>query len=291
MPPKGPLPPRPASRARFSPASALDLPLVVLREEEEWVVVVKPAGLLSVPGSEPWAADAASERVRALFPRARGGLVAHRLDMATSGVMVFALSPRALAALNRDFEAKRVHKRYAAVVSAPLDRLDRLAAARGDLIDLPLRLDPFHRPLQVVDPLLGKPTLTRWAPAAAHPLGALVHLWPVTGKTHQLRLHAAHPLGLGAPIVGDAIYHREANMGAEGAVAVGGARRLLLHAEELTFLDPLTRAPVTCRAPAPFTDAPLADLPLADAAPSPLSPHSPGDAPHVLSAQPRRREL
>jgi tRNA pseudouridine32 synthase/23S rRNA pseudouridine746 synthase len=253
MPPKGPLPPRPASRARFTPPDLRDLPLEVVLEGPEWVVVVKPAGLLSVPGTEAWASDSAYARVRALYPEAQGGLAVHRLDLATSGLMIFALSERALVALNDDFAKKRVQKRYVAVLSAPLARLERLIAARGELIDLPLRLDPFNRPLQVVDTHLGKPSLTRWAPICAHPLGALAHLWPVTGKTHQLRLHAAHPLGLGAPIVGDAIYHREANMGAEGAVAVGGARRLLLHAEELTFCDPTTGERVTCHAPHPFS--------------------------------------
>lgn len=234
MTPRGPLPPLPARRGQFKPVDMRDVPLEVIFEEEEWVVVCKPSGLLSVPGLEPWAKDSASERVRALFPRARGGLVAHRLDMATSGLMVFALSERALSGLSQSFAHKRVHKRYLAVLGC-----SALPATSGAL-SLPMRLDPHQRPIQVVDFVHGKPSLTRWRAEAEHPLGTLVSMWPVTGRTHQLRLHAAHPLGLNAPIVGDSIYHREGDLGAEGRLCVGGSSRLLLHATSLSFDDPCT---------------------------------------------------
>ena len=234
MPPKGPLPPLPARRGRFKPVDLRGVPLEVICEEEEWVVIHKPAGLLSVPGVESWAQDAASVRVRELFPRARGGLVAHRLDMATSGLMVFALSERALSRLNEAFARKQVQKRYLAVLSTSGG-----LAPEGE-VSLPMRLDPHQRPLQLIDFVHGRPSLTRWRVEGTHPLGTLISLWPITGRTHQLRLHAAHPLGLNAPIVGDSIYHREADLGAEGHILVGGAPRLLLHATSLSFDDPCT---------------------------------------------------
>ena len=248
MSPKGPLPPLPPQRARFKPLELRDVPLEGIFEAPEWVVVIKPAGLLSVPGVEPWADDAASVRVKARFPHATGGLVAHRLDMATSGLMVFALSERALATLHQDFVHKRIEKRYMAVLS----RDPRLSQAEGEPVTLPLRLDPHQRPLQLVDWVHGKPSQTRWRYEGPHPLGHLVSLWPVTGRTHQLRLHAAHPLGLNAPMVGDSIYHRDADLCAEGRVSVGGAERLLLHATTLTLSDPITGERLSFEAPPPF---------------------------------------
>lgn len=234
MPPRGPLPALPVHRNRFKPIDLRDVPLPIICEEEEWVVVHKPAGLLSVPGVEEWARDSASERVRRLFPRARGGLVVHRLDMATSGLMVFALSERALSVLNQAFAHKKVSKRYLAVLAKP-----SLENVQGE-VSLPMRLDPHQRPIQVVDFVHGKPSITRWRVEQKHHLGTLVSLWPITGRTHQLRLHSAHPLGLNAPIVGDSIYHQEANLGAEGSVLIGGSSRLLLHATNLSFDDPCT---------------------------------------------------
>jgi len=251
MPPRGPLPALPARRARFRPPELSDVPLEVVCEEEEWVVVHKPSGLLSVPGVDEWARDAASVRVRERFERAQGGLVAHRLDMATSGLMVFALSERALVALNRSFAHREVQKRYLAVISSALE-----PGVSGEL-RLPMRLDPHQRPLQVVDFVHGKDSITRWRAESLHPLGTLVSLWPVTGRTHQLRLHCAHPLGLNAPIVGDAIYHREGDLGAEGRASVGGASRLLLHATSLSFDDPCTGARRSFELPPAFASEQL----------------------------------
>ncbi|HEX2010533.1 MAG TPA: RluA family pseudouridine synthase [Roseateles sp.] len=168
------------------------------------VVVDKPSGLLSVPGrSEP---DCASARVQAQYPDA---LIVHRLDMATSGLLLFARGAAMQRALSLDFAERRVAKRYIAIVAG------RLEAEGWQEIDLPLIADWPHRPLQKVDHAIGKPSTTRWRVLAHEALGTRLELEPVTGRSHQLRVHLQ---ALGHPIVGDTLY--------------GGtpAARLLLHA-------------------------------------------------------------
>lgn len=173
------------------------------------VVVDKPAGLLSVPGrTEP---DCASARVQALYPDA---LVVHRLDQATSGLLLFARGLEAQRQLSADFAERRVGKHYVAVVAGQL---------QGEgLIDLPLAADWPNRPRQQVDLMHGKPSQTRWRVLGHEGPHTRVALEPLTGRSHQLRVHMA---SLGHAIVGDALY-------AAPDIAAASPR-LLLHASEL----------------------------------------------------------
>lgn len=184
-------------------------PIRLVHADERLVVVDKPAGLLSVPGrAEP---RCASAQVQARFADA---LIVHRLDQATSGLLVFARGPEAQRELSADFAERRVEKVYIAVVGGTL-------TGEG-LVDLPLAADWPRRPRQQVDLLHGKPSQTRWqalGPQGAH---TRVMLHPITGRSHQLRVHLA---ALGHPIVGDALY-------APPDLAAASPR-LLLHASEL----------------------------------------------------------
>ena len=199
-----------------------------------YVVIDKPAGMLSVPGRGPDKADSAATRVQQMFPEARGPVVVHRLDMDTSGLLVFALDPAAQRFLSVQFMKKRVSKRYVAVLDGDVPD------ETGD-VHLPLRVDWPNRPRHMVDPEQGKPAHTRYRVIARSPWGTRVWFEPVTGRTHQLRLHAADQRGLDAPIVGDPLYHPEP-----------AAPRMMLHAEHLEFSEPGTKRRVSFHAPAPF---------------------------------------
>lgn len=227
---KGPLPPLTARRLSFQLPDRRNIPLKWIAEGEGWVVISKPEGLLSVPGKDPEHQDCALNRVKARYPEATGGMVVHRLDLPTSGLMVFALDGDTLAHLNSQFAKREVSKSYTALLSA-------LPLVRSSDINLPLRLDPFQRPTQIYDPVHGKPCHTRWRLLEdTHPRGPKVELIPITGRTHQLRVHAAHPLGLNAPILGDPHYSRDSR--ADGGDPHG--LRLHLHASALSFTDPKT---------------------------------------------------
>jgi tRNA pseudouridine32 synthase/23S rRNA pseudouridine746 synthase len=178
------------------------------------LVAVKPAGLLSVPGRGPDKQDCLSARVQQLFPDA---LVVHRLDMATSGLMVFARGAEIQRKLSMLFQHREIDKRYIAVCAGTLQQV------QGE-IDLPLAPDWPNRPLQRIDTAQGKPSLTRYRLLRQESAGSRVELQPVTGRTHQLRVHLA---ALGHPILGDALYG-DAN----------SAHRLLLHACLLHFNHP-----------------------------------------------------
>lgn len=188
--------------------------------EDEWLIVVdKPVGLLSVPGRDARLQDSAVSRL--------GAISVHRLDLDTSGLLMAAKDRATHAALQKQFALREVEKTYVAV-------LERDVGAEGS-IDLALRGDPDDRPRQIVDAVHGKRALTDWKRLGP----ARVAFFPRTGRTHQLRVHAAHPLGLGAPIVGDRLYGK-------------GGDRLLLHAEGLAFAHPATGKRIALTAPAPF---------------------------------------
>ncbi|HET9644381.1 MAG TPA: RluA family pseudouridine synthase [Burkholderiaceae bacterium] len=193
------------------------------------VVVEKPAGLPAVPGRTPALQDCLWRRLQARWPDA---LVVHRLDMATSGLMVFARGVQAQRALGKAFAERRVRKRYVAVVSGRLE-------GRGE-IDLPLGADWPNRPKKKVDRERGKPSLTRWHALAQEGVTSRLELEPVTGRSHQLRVHL---LGIGHPIVGDELYAPEV------APAAG---RLLLHAAGLAFEHPHTGQTLTFQSTPPF---------------------------------------
>jgi tRNA pseudouridine32 synthase/23S rRNA pseudouridine746 synthase len=190
--------------------------------EDGWIIVVdKPAGLLTVPGRTAELADCLLARLRARHP---GALVAHRLDLDTSGLVIAAKDRETCAALQGMFARREVEKRYDAVLDG---------APRGDagVIELALRVDLDDRPRQIHDPVHGKPAVTEWRVVAREGNGRTrVALAPRTGRTHQLRVHAAHPLGLDAPIVGDRLYGR----------AGGDGGPLMLRAVSLAFEHPAT---------------------------------------------------
>ena len=199
---------------------------VVRYEDDALIVAEKPAGMLAVPGRpvpgvpprrslQEWLTDYCGAPVFAC----------HRLDMDTSGLMVFAKTPQAQAALQRQFENREVSKAYLARVSAEGDK--PFQPGDRDKINLPLAPDWYDRPRQMADPENGRPAVTDYEVLRIEPSGeAFIRLIPYTGRTHQLRVHCAHPAGLGRPIVGDRLY--------------GGpiADRLMLHAAWLSFRHP-----------------------------------------------------
>ena len=183
----------------------------IVYQDADLIVVNKPGGLLSVPGRGADKQDCAIHRIQAIHPEA---LTVHRLDMATSGLLVMARGPVQQRLLSEEFRERRVHKRYVAQLSGHLE------AQGWQQVDLPLLADWPNRPRQKIDFLAGKPSLTRWRVLAQHEAGTRVELEPVTGRTHQLRVHM---LALGHPIVGDALYGPDAS----------DDQRLLLHASVL----------------------------------------------------------
>ena len=201
--------------------------LEIVYEDDALVVVNKPSGLLSVPGKED------STSVQALMQtRLPQALNVHRLDMDTSGLLLIAKTKEAHQCLQAQFEQRLIRKRYIALLEGivPHDR---------GSIDLPLRPDLHDRPRQVVDKDHGKPALTDYEVLERKDGRTLVTFYPQTGRTHQLRVHAAHPLGLHCPIVGDALYGTP-------------AERLCLHAERLEFTHPVTGERMTFQVQAPF---------------------------------------
>ena len=201
--------------------------------DAQCLVAIKPSGLLSVPGRGELAHDCLALRVQAAFADA---LVVHRLDMSTSGLMLFARGAAAQRALSAAFAAREVHKRYIAIVHGHFE------SAQGE-IDLPLSADWPNRPKQKVDRESGKPSLTRWRVLAFDSArnATRLELEPVTGRAHQLRVHL---LAVGHPILGDALY--------APPEVLAQADRLLLHASSLRFAHPHTGEPIALESVAPF---------------------------------------
>lgn len=210
--------------------------LAVVHADDVLLVLDKPSGLLAVPGRGADKQDCLSARVQARYPDA---LIVHRLDMATSGLMVMARGVAAQRALSRAFAVRAVEKRYLAVVAGRLD-----APLHGwGTIDLPIGADWPNRPMQRVDCVRGKPSLTRWRVLGCDSTGAStrVELIPVTGRSHQLRVHMH---ALGHPILGDRLY--------ASPEVQNQAPRLLLHAGFLRFAHPATGALLVFERAAPF---------------------------------------
>lgn len=208
--------------------------LNVLYADNKIVVVDKPGGLLSVPGKGPENQDCVVTRVQAMFPECRKFPTVHRLDMDTSGILVLGLTARAQRELSIQFQDRKVSKRYVAL-------LDGRLSGRKGLVELPLRLDVDNRPYQVVDRVHGKHALTEWEVTGTEDRGTRVRFIPHTGRSHQLRVHAAHPEGLGIPIVGDRLYGTG-----------DGPGQLCLHAEYLRFAHPKTGEAMEFRTKPPF---------------------------------------
>ena len=219
-------------RVSPTPSFPSSSPLVIVHADDALVAIDKPAGLLSVPGRGADKADCAVARVQAQFPDAQ---TVHRLDMATSGLLLFARGVAMQRVLSVMFQTREVVKHYEAVVDGWVERDE------GE-IDLPLLADWPQRPRQKVDRLHGKPSLTRYCVLRRDPATRTTRLalQPLTGRTHQLRVHL---LAIGHPIAGDALY-------ASGAAPT--APRLLLHATQLELRHPVTGHAMTMTSPAPF---------------------------------------
>ncbi|MDO8990210.1 MAG: RluA family pseudouridine synthase [Sideroxyarcus sp.] len=207
--------------------SRISLPELVFHDDS-LLVVNKPSGLLAVPGRGADKQDCLSARLQQNFPDA---LVVHRLDMSTSGLMVFARGAEMQRCLSRMFHEREVGKRYVAVVAG------RLEPEIGE-VDLPIAADWPNRPLRMIDAEIGKPSLTRYRSLGFSADTSRVELEPVTGRTHQLRVHMA---AIGHPILGDALYGD-----------ADSAPRLLLHAARLEFSHPLTGKPMHFASEPPF---------------------------------------
>lgn len=205
--------------------------LKIIYRDDAVVVVDKPAGLLSVPGKAVEHRDSVYTRLARVFPDIR---VVHRLDMATSGLMIFALGKAAQSHLSRQFQQRSTKKTYLAKVWG------RLPGESG-CIDLPLSCDWPNRPKQQVDFFSGKPSQTGYQVIAREAQSSTVKLFPYTGRSHQLRVHM---LALDCPILGDKFYAHP--------IAFDAADRLLLHAFELKVINPLTEQPCVFSSPCPF---------------------------------------
>tara|TARA_R110002050_G_scaffold1244_4_gene8702 strand:+ start:134343 stop:136019 length:1677 start_codon:yes stop_codon:yes gene_type:complete len=192
----------------------------IVYEDEVMVVINKPAEFLSVPGK--CIEDSVYLRMKQRYPTATGPLIVHRLDMSTSGLLVIALSKEAHKSLQLQFINRTVKKRYVAL-------LNGIIKQQEGIIDLPLRVDLDDRPRQLVCYEYGKKAKTKWQVIAQKNSQTKVYFYPITGRTHQLRVHSAHINGLNTPIVGDDLYGQK-------------AQRLHLHAETLELNHPLTRA-------------------------------------------------
>ncbi len=188
----------------------------IVYEDEAIAVLNKPSGMLSAPGRidsysvATWAQE-----------RWEGAMLVHRLDMMTSGIILVAKTPEAYHHLQRQFEERTVKKKYIALVEG-------IPEKDHGIIDLPLSSDPINHPRQMVDCEHGKRAITEYRVLSAQGNCALLALWPHTGRTHQLRMHCAHPDGLGCPIVGDELYGHKAD-------------RLYLQAQAISFVHPLTQ--------------------------------------------------
>ena len=212
--------------------------LQIIHADQSLLVLNKPAGLLSVPGRGDDKQDCLSSRVQSYFPEA---LVVHRLDMATSGLMLMARDIAMQRALNRLFEHREVYKRYLAVVEGCLPPAQEPDG--WNLIDLPIALDWQRRPLRIIDAATGKPSQTRWRTVSVdrNANTTRVELEPITGRSHQLRVHL---LALGHPILGDALYGPE--------IVHARSARLLLHACALRLVHPVSHAALCFESPPDF---------------------------------------
>lgn len=202
----------------INPADGKELEIIF--EDEHIIAVNKPAEFLSVPGKQ--VNDSAQTRIQSKYPNA---MIVHRLDMSTSGIILIGKNFESYKNLQAQFIKRKVKKRYVAL-------LDGILTAKEGTIELPLRVDLDNRPNQVVCFEHGKPAKTEWKTIEIRNNQTLVHFHPITGRTHQLRVHAAHNLGLNCPIVGDDLYGTKAN-------------RLHLHAESITFIHPFSKEEMT----------------------------------------------
>lgn len=208
--------------------------LDIIYQDEDIVVLNKPSGLLSVPGREKKNWDSLALRILRVWPTA---CVVHRLDMATSGIIVLAMRKSAQSHMGRQFQQKVIDKTYYA-------RVEGIITEDSGFIDLPIRCDWENRPRQIVDFEQGKSSQTEWEVVKREKHTTLVRLTPLTGRTHQLRVHMQQ---LGHPIVGDEFYASDYGKKLS-------PQRLALHAASITLTHPSTEQRITFDCPAPFGD-------------------------------------
>ncbi len=204
-----------------NPAQGRELPIIY--QDQHILVVNKPHDFLSVPGTH--IKDSVFTRLKEQFPEATGPLIVHRLDMATSGLMLIALTPRANKSLAKQFAIRQISKQYVALVEGEVEQ-------KNGAIELPMRGDLDDRPRQLVCYQHGKVAETTWTFVETKNGHSKILLSPKTGRTHQLRVHCAHSLGLNRPIVGDTLYGNKAD-------------RLYLHARSITFKHPISGQSMT----------------------------------------------
>ena len=202
----------------------------IVFEDDYLIIVNKPSELLSVPGKQ--INDSVYSRIKKDYPTATGPLVVHRLDMATSGILLIAKSSEIHKKLQLQFINRQIKKRYIAL-------LDGILKETKGTVNLPLRVDLDNRPNQIVCYEYGKEAQTQWEVVEQKNGQTKVYFYPITGRTHQLRVHAAHQLGLQCPILGDDLYGKKAD-------------RLYLHAESITFKHPISREIMTVSVEAHF---------------------------------------
>lgn len=201
--------------------------LEILYEDQDIIAVNKPSEFLSVPGKQ--IKDSVQNRIQSKYPNA---MIVHRLDMSTSGIILLGKNVESYKYLQAQFIKRKVKKRYVAL-------LDGVLTANEGTIELPLRVDLENRPHQIVCFEHGKPAKTKWKIIEIRNNQTLVYFYPITGRTHQLRVHAAHHLGLNCPIVGDDLYGTKAD-------------RLCLHAESIAFQHPITKKEICIQVAADF---------------------------------------
>jgi tRNA pseudouridine32 synthase/23S rRNA pseudouridine746 synthase len=220
--------------SKHVPADLSSVAMPIVYQDKSFVVVEKPSGLLSVPGTNRNVTDSVRERVERMGMDAEGPLTVHRLDMATSGLMVVALCTDSHRNLSAQFQRRRVSKIYEAVLEGQPEQ-------DSGIVQLAFRKDFENKPRQILDAVHGRMGVTEWRCLSRSGSGARIEFRPVTGRTHQLRVHAAHELGLGSPIAGDQLYG-----------SVKGRPRLMLHARELVFEHPSTRRVMSFISTTPF---------------------------------------
>lgn len=204
--------------------------LPVLLEDDDMLIINKPHDFLSVPGKEDL--ESVFSIVKEKYPEATGPLLVHRLDMSTSGILMIAKNTASYHDLQEQFTHRKVTKRYIAI-------LDGIISENSGSIDLPLRVDLDDRPRQLVCYEHGKPASTKWKVINRQNNETRIYFYPLTGRTHQLRVHAAHQSGLNTPIKGDDLYGTR-------------EKRLYLHADQITFTHPVRKKLMTIHCPADF---------------------------------------
>jgi tRNA pseudouridine32 synthase/23S rRNA pseudouridine746 synthase len=209
---------------------AIGKELDIIFEDEDIIIINKPAEFLSVPGIH--IQDSVYTRIKQQVKDISGPIIVHRLDMSTSGLLVLAKNKNAHKNLQSQFINKTIEKRYTAL-------LDGIIKEKSGTINLPLRVDLDDRPRQLVCFEHGKPAETKWEVVEQKGNNTKVHFYPISGRTHQLRMHASHQLGLNTPIIGDDLYGKKDN-------------RLYLHADTLTFTHPTSKERITFHKKAEF---------------------------------------